>query len=338
MEDRHSYIEDRLKYIYENSTKILDLIKKGKITCSDLRKMIFNSNISLKLKTDSYNGSHADADSFDQYLNSGRLINLLLDSTIIGRKKEILGDIECLFHNYYLVKEGEIIMDTKQLLLEKFIYLFNNSEVITDFMDLSACNLTSNSFRTPQLEALLLDYKFLSEDENCNKVETYKRLSDNVNSYDITHKISLTKIILDRIVNYIKSQKRDVVNRNKKLEIMTKYYQLLNYVKTQVGQKTLGSDRKKEDSISLEKVKIKKKFIPNMSILSHMSFVNKNYRLTPPVCKSSILRDVNDIGVENNNFINNNIVSSIKTNDEMMVLEAIQKEKQYVKMLRCNQY
>ena len=329
-------MEDRLSYIYENSLKILDLIKKGKLAFSDVKKMIFKGDDSFKLMLDNYNiSSNVSIDGFDQYLGSKEIITAVSDNTLLSRRKEVLDDIEFLFYNYYLVKEGLVSMDTNQLLLEKFMYLFNNCEAITDFIDLSDCNLTSSTFRIPQLEALLLEHKYLNEDENCAKIEAYKRTADNISSYDTVHSISLTWSILDKLVSYIQAQKKDIINKNKKLKVMDKYYQLLNHIRNEIVIKNTCIGRKKDGDRFPNRLEVK---MPSVSALSHINLPGKNHKVIPLANRSSISRDANDIGVKNNSFINNNTLTTIKENDEKIVLESVKKEKGHVKELHYNCY
>lgn len=99
-------------------------------------------------------------------------------------------------------------MDTKQLLLEKFIYVVNNSEIIIDYIESSMNHFYDRPFSYPQLESLLFSYKYLFNDINYCKVELYKKHSDTISSYDLISRIHVTGILLNQLDGYKKTKER----------------------------------------------------------------------------------------------------------------------------------
>jgi hypothetical protein len=326
-------MEDRLKFIYENSQVILKLLDENKITYSEVKKMIFNKDNSIKLKIDNYSCEVLNID--EQYFSSKELINLLIDNTFFAKRKEVLEEIQTLFYSYYFIKLGENSLNTKQLLLDKFIYLFDNSEVITDFIDMSNCNLTSYGFRIAELESLLLEYRFLSEDKNRAIIEKYKTVADNISSYDVIHKISLTEKLLDNLLIYIKTQKKDIENKRKKIKVIFRYYHLLKHIKNEVIVKNTYIDRDSKSNEERKVIDSKTKTLFSKSILKSNERSQYKQRLTNG---SLILRDVDDIGVNNNSFISNNVLSEITVEDQKKILEFIAREKKFVKRIRYGNY
>ena len=330
-------MEDRLRFIYDNSFIILKLLKKRELTCTSIKKMIFNGNDSdIRQMVEKYKKElTGSSEFFDNYLDSQELVELLVDKTFLSKKKGLLEDMRALFYSYYLVEEGMVKMDSKKLLLEKFLYLFTNSEVITDFMDLSTNNLTSNTFGNQQLESLLLGYKYLIEDENCTKIENYKRLSDNISSYDIVHRIEATTNLLDSLKDYVESQKTDSVNKHKKLAIIQKYYQLLECIRSQEIVQAVCLNHENKSKPTVQRLRI----ACTPSMLRHISLPSRSSLCTYIRPKrTTILRDVNDKGVLNNIFINANTLTTITTEDKNHISDEVKREKRHVKVLGFDYY
>lgn len=213
-------------------------------------------------------------------------------------------------------------MDTKQLLLEKFVYIFNNSEIISDCIEFSNKKNYSKQFSYSQLESLLFSYKYLHKDDNYQLIETYKKTSDFVCSYDVAHKSYLTGDLFNKVIEHIRNQTIDIPNKDKKLEIMKKYFELLLYINYEEVIKNSYIKNFNRSRLT----------ICSVSKLPTLCILNYNLIKTNKYDYHSISNTREKITwVKNNNFIRFNVDVLITEEDKRKVLEAIRKEKRYIK-------
>ncbi|NLL45043.1 MAG: hypothetical protein GX247_05205 [Mollicutes bacterium] len=215
-------------------------------------------------------------------------------------------------------------MDIKELLLEKFIYVFNNSETIFEYIELSINNYMEKPFKYPQLEELLFNSKSIYSDNSYKKIEAFKKKADLISSYDVIHKIYVTITLFSKLIKHINNQKKDVQNQQNKLKIMNKYLQLLAYIDSkEIVKKT---DVNIVDKVYYPKIVIYAKsqplYFPKYKLIPN----NKTY-----YCQVLNNEEKKDFWVKDNIFIKHSINITITKEDKEKVWNAVKREQEYIK-------
>lgn len=128
----------------------------------------------------------------------------------------------------------------------------------------------------------------------------------------------------------IKKQKKDITTKEKKVKIMKKYFQLLAYINHE--ETSINSYIKLDDNINHSRFVIRP-FIKSQS-LSFSKYtllsMNKPYYHQMEISKE---KKDKDTWIKDNLFIRNNVDIVITEEEEQNVLEAVRKDKNYIKRM-----
>lgn len=317
---------NKYKLIYNNSPLILKLIKEGKLNKKNILK-IFLKRWSLSerklIKTIKGNNIYYINNDF-QFDASTKLIKNCRD--VLYEKKDfneeqqlLLNEIEILFESYYYVKMGDYSMDTKSSLLNRLIYLISNVEIIVEL------NILDKLIHMSDIEFLLLDHTFWTENKGYEKLKRYKDTKEFIDSYNFTYKVLLTDIILEKLRRYIMAQTGDDSNKKKKLKVLELYNYLIEKIKGNNFTNEIISDLLDEEEIFKYLIK-EKLIICYIRYQGDSKYYSKKMTIKP--------RQTDDVGVLNNIFINNNLLEGITSEDVMAILEMVNNEKAYIKQIK----